>query len=52
MRLDAMRRMTKSGLRRKNLLRLSNLLSMASRDENRSMKKRGRKLMNYREVTK
>jgi len=35
-----------------NLLNLSNFTSAASRDKKRVIKKMGRKLMKYREVTK
>jgi hypothetical protein len=51
-RLDVIKRMTKRSLNFKNLLNLSNLASMASRERKRVMKKRGKKLIKYREVTK
>jgi hypothetical protein len=44
--------MTKRSLNLKNLLNLSNFTSIASRERNKVMKKRGRKLIKYLEVTK
>jgi hypothetical protein len=50
--LDAIKRKRKRNLKRKYRLTLSERYSMARRDRNKDIKKRGRKVMKYLDVIK
>ena len=50
--MDAIKRIKKRNFRLINFLKILNFASIASRDKKRAMKKRGRKLRKYLEVTK
>jgi hypothetical protein len=49
---EAIRRMTNRDLKLAHLLNFSNLISTASRERYKEIRKRGRKLMKYFELTK
>jgi len=51
-RLDAIKRIVKRSLRLRNLFKFSNLNSIELSERYMDIRKRGKKLMKYREVTK